>query len=70
MCLTNHPDRVAGTRKMIATEKFKIISKIHAVLMDEQARTLYDETESMIKKTSFTITNIQLNRAVAKYAGE
>lgn len=69
MCLTDHPDRVAGTRKMIATEKFKIISKIYAVLMDDQARTLYDETDSMIK-TSFTVTNIQLNRAVAKYAGE
>lgn len=72
LCLTIHPDRVNVAQKMIATEKFKIISKIYEVLMDNGKKTLYDEANTVnfgINNTSFTVTNAQLNRAVSKYAG-
>lgn len=38
-----HPDRVAEEEKEEATEKFKILAKIHEVLSDENKRKLYDE---------------------------
>ncbi|KAG5670447.1 hypothetical protein PVAND_000711 [Polypedilum vanderplanki] len=38
-----HPDRVSEEEKEEATEKFKILAKIHEVLSDENKRKLYDE---------------------------
>ncbi|XP_065156636.1 J domain-containing protein CG6693 [Atheta coriaria] len=39
-----HPDRVPEHQKLDATEKFKIISKIHSVLSDKEKRSVYDES--------------------------
>lgn len=38
-----HPDRVAEADKEEATEKFKILTKIHGVLTDPPRKALYDE---------------------------
>lgn len=43
LSLIVHPDRVSDNQKELATEKFKILGKIHAVLQDESKRKLYDE---------------------------
>jgi len=39
-----HPDKVAEKEKTEATEKFKVISRIHALLNDTDKRKLYDDT--------------------------
>lgn len=39
-----HPDKVAESEKTEATEKFKVISRIHALLSDADKRKLYDDT--------------------------
>lgn len=39
-----HPDKVAEKDKSEATEKFKVISRIHALLSDTDKRKLYDDT--------------------------
>lgn len=39
-----HPDKVAENEKTEATEKFKVISRIHALLSDTDKRKLYDDT--------------------------
>jgi len=38
-----HPDKVAENEKTEATEKFKVISRIHALLNDADKRKLYDD---------------------------
>ncbi|XP_055533087.1 J domain-containing protein CG6693 isoform X2 [Wyeomyia smithii] len=43
LSLIVHPDRVKEEDKIEATEKFKILSKIHSVLSDKDRRVLYDE---------------------------
>lgn len=43
LSLKVHPDRVKEEDKQEATEKFKVLSKIHAVLSDAPKRALYDE---------------------------
>jgi len=39
-----HPDKVTENEKTEATEKFKVISRIHALLSDADKRKLYDDT--------------------------
>jgi len=39
-----HPDKVTENEKTEATEKFKVISRIHALLNDADKRKLYDDT--------------------------
>lgn len=39
-----HPDKVSENEKSEATEKFKVISRIHALLSDADKRKLYDDT--------------------------
>ncbi|XP_050522852.1 dnaJ homolog subfamily C member 9 [Daktulosphaira vitifoliae] len=39
-----HPDKVPENEKFEATEKFKVISQIHALLADPEKRKLYDTT--------------------------
>lgn len=39
-----HPDKVNEDEKVEATEKFKVISLIHALLSDTDKRKLYDDT--------------------------
>lgn len=43
LSLQIHPDRVAESEKEEATEKFKVLTKINAVLSDSNAKALYDE---------------------------
>lgn len=43
MSLQIHPDRVAENYKEEATEKFKILTKIHDVLIDTNKKKLYDQ---------------------------
>lgn len=39
-----HPDKVTDKDKAEATEKFKVISCVHALLSDADQRKVYDET--------------------------
>lgn len=43
MSLLVHPDRVTEAEKETATEKFKILTKLHATLTDKDKKALYDE---------------------------
>lgn len=43
LSLKVHPDRVKESEKEDATEKFKVLSKIYAILSDKDKRALYDE---------------------------
>lgn len=43
LSLKVHPDRVKESEKEDATEKFKVLSKIYAILSDKGKRALYDE---------------------------
>lgn len=43
MSLQVHPDRVPEAEKEIATEKFKVLSKLQGVLTDKDKKALYDE---------------------------
>lgn len=43
MSLLVHPDRVSEDEKEIATEKFKILTKLHGILTDKDKKALYDE---------------------------
>ncbi|KAJ8727575.1 hypothetical protein PYW07_001694 [Mythimna separata] len=45
LSLKVHPDRVEEEEKLEATEKFKVLGSIHAILTDKDKRTLYDETK-------------------------
>lgn len=43
MSLQIHPDRVSEKEKEEATEKFKVLTKIHGVLVDTEKKKLYDQ---------------------------
>lgn len=43
LSLQVHPDRVQDDEKEEATEKFKILTKLHGVLTDPSKKALYDE---------------------------
>lgn len=43
LALKVHPDRVAENEKEAATEKFKVLAKLHQVLTTKEKRALYDE---------------------------
>lgn len=43
LSLKVHPDRVKESEKEDATEKFKVLSKIYAILADKDKRALYDQ---------------------------
>lgn len=38
-----HPDRVPEAEKLVATEKFKVLSKLQTILTDKDKKALYDE---------------------------
>lgn len=44
MSLKVHPDRVDEGEKLEATEKFKVLGGIHAILSNTNKRALYDES--------------------------
>ncbi|XP_044765059.1 J domain-containing protein CG6693-like isoform X2 [Coccinella septempunctata] len=43
LSLVVHPDRVDSPQKLVATEKFKVLGKIHSILQDESKRKIYDD---------------------------
>lgn len=43
LSLLVHPDRVPEAEKEIATEKFKILTKLQTILTDKDKKALYDE---------------------------
>ncbi|XP_050343509.1 dnaJ homolog subfamily C member 9 [Nymphalis io] len=47
LSLKVHPDRVNDDEKLDATEKFKVLGGVHAVLSDKNKRELYDATKSV-----------------------
>lgn len=56
MSLQIHPDRVADSEKEEATEKFKVLTKINAVLTDSDKKALYDQ-QGIIDDDSEAETN-------------
>lgn len=46
LSLLVHPDRVSEEHKLNATEKFKVLGKIHTILSDSGKRALYNSTGS------------------------
>lgn len=44
LSLKVHPDRVEESEKAEATEKFKVLAKIHSILNCKEKRAIYDET--------------------------
>ncbi|KPJ08886.1 DnaJ-like subfamily C member 9 [Papilio machaon] len=45
LSLKIHPDRVSEDEKLEATEKFKVLGAVHAILSDKEKRAIYDETK-------------------------
>ncbi|XP_066262706.1 J domain-containing protein CG6693 [Euwallacea similis] len=43
LSLLVHPDRVDEQHKAVATEKFKVLGRIHSVLQDKDKRKIYDD---------------------------
>nr|CAD7575585.1 unnamed protein product [Timema californicum] len=53
-----HPDRVDENEKIEATEKFKVLGKVHSILNDKDKRKVYDETGSQLSyNTTSALTN-------------
>jgi DnaJ family protein C protein 9 len=44
-----HPDRVEEIKKVEATEKFKVLGRIHSILSDNEKRAIYDESGKQFK---------------------
>jgi len=44
-----HPDRVEEKKKVEATEKFKVLGRIHSILSDNEKRAIYDESGKHLK---------------------
>ncbi|CAG4916072.1 unnamed protein product [Colias eurytheme] len=47
LSLKVHPDRVKEDDKLEATEKFKVLGGVHAILSDKEKREFYDTTKSV-----------------------
>lgn len=43
LSLIVHPDRVDESKKLLATEKFKILGRIHSILQNSDKRKVYNE---------------------------
>ncbi|GLH07232.1 DnaJ subfamily C member 9 [Gryllus bimaculatus] len=46
LSLIVHPDRVENEKKAEATEKFKVLGKVHSILSDKEKKSIYDDTGS------------------------
>ncbi|XP_011505424.1 PREDICTED: dnaJ homolog subfamily C member 9 [Ceratosolen solmsi marchali] len=51
MSLLVHPDRVEEKIKIEATEKFKVLGRIHSILSDVNKRKIYDKTGTFDEKS-------------------
>jgi DnaJ family protein C protein 9 len=45
-----HPDRVEEKEKVEATEKFKVLGKIHSILSDKEKKAIYDESGKHLQR--------------------
>lgn len=59
-----HPDHSDGSH--LATEKFKVLSKVHDFLMNEDSRRIYDETGAV---SVFKVSNEQYEKCRQLYQG-
>lgn len=50
LSLLVHPDRVGEEDKLKATEKFKVLGKIHTILSDAGKRAVYNTTGMNLKQ--------------------
>lgn len=50
LSLLVHPDRVEEKKKAEATEKFKVLGRIHSILSDNEKRAIYDESGKHLKQ--------------------
>lgn len=49
-----HPDRVDDNHKEAATEKFKVLGRIHSILQDKDKRKIYDDCGDFDEETDST----------------
>lgn len=54
LSLLVHPDRVDEDKKIEATEKFKVLGKVHSILSDKEKRAVYDDTGTFDEDDSDT----------------
>ncbi|KAL6960047.1 DnaJ subfamily C member 9, partial [Sarracenia purpurea var. burkii] len=57
LSLKVHPDRVPDDEKLEATEKFKVVSAVHAVLSNKSKRESYDRTGAVDDEDGLDIDN-------------
>lgn len=53
MSLLVHPDRVGESDKELATEKFKVLGRIHSILQDADKRKTYDDCGEFDEDSDF-----------------
>lgn len=74
-----HPDRISSGNRKNATEKFKILAKLYAVLTNKKAKNIYDrkgdiidvanDLSSVLPIPTFLITATHINKCKQKYSG-
>lgn len=72
-----HPDRVPIDEKKVATEKFKLIIALHAVISNKEKRELYDEkgvilnddAQDSLPKATYSITSEHVQECKEKFKG-
>ncbi|KAJ3665514.1 hypothetical protein Zmor_001006 [Zophobas morio] len=66
LSLLVHPDRVEESRKAVATEKFKVLGKIHSILQDEDKRKCYDDCGEIDEESDSNFNWMEYWRAIFK----
>lgn len=61
-----HPDRVEESKKLVATEKFKVLGKIHSILQDKEKRKVYDDSGEFDEESDSTFNWMEYWRAMFK----
>ncbi|RZC37004.1 J domain-containing protein [Asbolus verrucosus] len=66
LSLLVHPDRVDESQKTVATEKFKVLGKIHSVLQDKDKRKCYDDCGEIDEENDSSFNWMEYWRAIFK----
>lgn len=61
-----HPDRVEEGKKLVATEKFKVLGKIHSILQDKEKRKVYDDSGEFDEESDSAFNWMEYWRAMFK----
>lgn len=61
-----HPDRVEEHKKLVATEKFKVLGKIHSILQDKEKRKVYNDCGEFDEESDSTFNWMDYWRAMFK----